>query len=170
MLKTWCSIPTAVLVEICTPCMEDINPFDLTCIHSGRTTTMKSKSYNTLHKKLADDQCSSVTKGSISYIKHMYAQFLSMEVDWPGIWCLMEVSVMFYICTYCVCTECWVIGILLCIWDIIIYRILTRSKENISTDHFFNCPIVSLGPGASQHVSSVSHRLRLYNRINHSQV
>ncbi len=32
-------------------------------------------------KKLADDQCTSITKGSIYYIKHMYIQPFSMEVD-----------------------------------------------------------------------------------------
>ena len=31
----------------------------------------------------------------------MYIQPFSMEVDWPEIWCLMEVSTMFYICGYC---------------------------------------------------------------------
>ena len=55
-------------------------------------------------KKLADSQCSSITKGSIYYIKHMYIQPFSMEVDWPEIWCLMEVSTVFYICTYCIFT------------------------------------------------------------------
>ena len=53
-------------------------------------------------KKLADDQCSSITKGSIFYIKHMYIQPKTMGVDWPEITCLMEVSIMFYMCTYCV--------------------------------------------------------------------
>ena len=33
-------------------------------------------------KKLSDDQTSSVTKGSIYYIKRMYIQPFSMEVDW----------------------------------------------------------------------------------------
>ena len=32
-------------------------------------------------KKFADDQCSSITKGSMYYIKHMYVQPFSMEVD-----------------------------------------------------------------------------------------
>ncbi len=34
-------------------------------------------------KKLADDQCRSITKGSIYYIKHMYIQPFSMKTDWP---------------------------------------------------------------------------------------
>ena len=34
----------------------------------------------------------------------MYIQSFSMEVDWPEIWCLMEVSTMFYICRCCVFT------------------------------------------------------------------
>ena len=59
-------------------------------------------------KKLADHQCSSITKGCIYYIKHMYIQnsrqHFSIEVDWPEIWCLMAVSTMFHICTYCVFT------------------------------------------------------------------
>ncbi len=55
-------------------------------------------------KKLADHQCSSITKGSIYHIKHTYIQLFSMEVDWPEIWRLMEVSAMFYICRYCVFT------------------------------------------------------------------
>ncbi len=53
-------------------------------------------------KWLANDQSSSITKGSIYYIKHVYIQPFSMEVDWPEIWCLMEVSAMFYICRYCI--------------------------------------------------------------------
>ncbi len=55
-------------------------------------------------KKLADDQCSSITKGSIYHIKHMYMQLFRMEVDWPEIGCLMEISTMFYICRYYVFT------------------------------------------------------------------
>ena len=34
-------------------------------------------------KKLADDQCISITKGRIYHIKHEYIQPFSMEVDWP---------------------------------------------------------------------------------------
>ena len=55
-----------------------------------------------LLKKLTDNQCSSI--GNIYYIKHMHIQPFSMEVDWQEIWCLIEVSAMFYICTYCVLT------------------------------------------------------------------
>ncbi len=50
-------------------------------------------------KKLADDQCSSITKGSIYRINH-----ITTVVDWPEIRCLMEVSTMFHICRYCVFT------------------------------------------------------------------
>ncbi len=57
-------------------------------------------------KKLADDQCSSITKGSVYHIKHIYIQPFTTVVDWPEIWCLMEVSTMFYICRYCVFTWC----------------------------------------------------------------
>ena len=55
-------------------------------------------------KTLADDQCSSKSKGSIYHIKHMYIQLFSMEVDCPEIWCLIEVSTMLQICTYYVFT------------------------------------------------------------------
>ena len=60
-------------------------------------------------KKLADnqsDQCSSLTKRSIYYIKriHIYNLLPHTVVDWPEIWCLMKVSTMFYICRYCVFT------------------------------------------------------------------
>ncbi len=34
-------------------------------------------------EKLADDKCSSITKGSIYHIKRMYIQSLSIEVNWP---------------------------------------------------------------------------------------
>ncbi len=34
----------------------------------------------------------------------MYIQPFNMEVDWPEIWCLMEVSTMFYIYRYCLFT------------------------------------------------------------------
>ncbi len=47
-------------------------------------------------KKLADDQCSSITKGSIYlYMNHMYIQPFTTKVDWPEIGCLMEVSVLY---------------------------------------------------------------------------
>ncbi len=50
-------------------------------------------------KKL-DNLWSSITKGSIYHIKNMYIQPFSMVVDWPEIWCLMEVSTMFHIPFY----------------------------------------------------------------------
>ncbi len=55
-------------------------------------------------KWLADDQCSSTTKGSVYYIKHMHMQPCSMEVNWQEIWHQMDVSTTFYICTYWVFT------------------------------------------------------------------
>ncbi len=55
-------------------------------------------------KKLADDQCTSITKCSIYHINNMYIHPFTTVVDWPEIWCLMEVSTMFYICRYCVFT------------------------------------------------------------------
>ncbi len=57
-------------------------------------------------KKLADDQCFSITKGSIYYIKHMYIQpnLFTTVVDWPEIWRWMEVSTMFHVFRYCVFT------------------------------------------------------------------
>ncbi len=56
-------------------------------------------------KKLGDGQCSSIITGSI-YLntKHMYIQPFSMEVDWPEIWCIMEVSTTFSCCMYCIFT------------------------------------------------------------------
>ncbi len=55
-------------------------------------------------KKLADDRYSSITKGSIYHIKHMFIQPFTMDMGWPEIGCLMEVSVMLNICTYCLFT------------------------------------------------------------------
>ena len=55
-------------------------------------------------KKLADDQCSTIAKGSIYHIKHMSIQPFTIEVDWSEIGFLIEVSTMFNICTYCVFT------------------------------------------------------------------
>ena len=51
-------------------------------------------------EKLADDQCSSITKGSIYHIKRMYIHPFTTVVDWSEMWHLMEVSTMFYICRY----------------------------------------------------------------------
>ena len=53
-------------------------------------------------KKLADNQSSSITKGSINHINHMYIHPFTTVVVWPEIGCLMEVSIMFYACRYCV--------------------------------------------------------------------
>ena len=55
-------------------------------------------------KKLADDQYSSIIKDSIYHIKLISIQPFTMAVDWHGTGCLMEVSVMFDIWTYCVFT------------------------------------------------------------------
>ncbi len=55
-----------------------------------------------LLKWLADDQSSSITKGSIYYINYMNIQPFSMKVDWKEIWHQMDVCSMFYICRYCV--------------------------------------------------------------------
>ncbi len=43
-------------------------------------------------KKLGDDQCSSITKGSIYHIRHMYIHPFTTVIDFPEIGCLMEVS------------------------------------------------------------------------------
>ena len=46
-------------------------------------------------KKLADNQCSSISKGSIYYIKHKYIQPFSMEGDWPEIyWNALKVNLL----------------------------------------------------------------------------
>ncbi len=55
-------------------------------------------------KKLADDQCYLITKGSIYHIKHLSTQPFTMGVAWPEIARLMEVSIMFNSCTYCLLT------------------------------------------------------------------
>ena len=55
-------------------------------------------------KKLLEEQCSSITKSSIYHIKHMPIQPFTMWVDWLEIGSLMEVSIMFDICTYCIFT------------------------------------------------------------------
>ncbi len=55
-------------------------------------------------KKLADNQCSSITKGWSSVSNIYTYNLFNMEVDWPEIWRLMEASTIFYICTYSVFT------------------------------------------------------------------
>ena len=55
-------------------------------------------------KKLADNHCSSITKGRIYHVNHMYIQPFTTVVDWPEIGCLKEVSALLYICRYCVFT------------------------------------------------------------------
>ncbi len=55
-------------------------------------------------KKLADDQCFSITKGSIYHYKtYLHTSFYHI-VEWPGGWYLMEVSTMLFICRYCAFT------------------------------------------------------------------
>ena len=70
-----------------------------------------------LGKLLTDDQRSSITKGSIYYFKCMYIKLFSMEVDWPELWPLMDISTLFYICTYCSFYCAWQIAcsLILCI-------------------------------------------------------
>ncbi len=51
-------------------------------------------------KELADDQCSSITKGSIYNMNHMSIQSFTVEVDWAEIGRLMDVSIVFDICTF----------------------------------------------------------------------
>ena len=80
-----------------------------------------------LLKKLVGNQCSSITKGSICTYNLL---------AWKWIGCLMEVSTLFYICTYCLFTlwaryahlefscirtfvsrvsqKCYILGILYC--------------------------------------------------------
>ncbi len=55
-------------------------------------------------KKIADDQCSSITK-AVSTISNICPYVLfNMGVDWSEIGLFMEVSIMLNICTYCVFT------------------------------------------------------------------
>ena len=56
-------------------------------------------------EEIADDHCSSITKGSTYHIKHMSIEPFTVGVDRAEIWHLMEVSTMFYICRYCVFTQ-----------------------------------------------------------------
>ena len=68
---------------------------------------MGTERVNRFLKKLPDDLCSSITKGSIYHTKHiMSIQHFTMKVYWPKIGHLhvMEVSVMLNICTYWVFT------------------------------------------------------------------
>ena len=45
-------------------------------------------------KKLADDQCSARSKGSIYHIKHMYMQSFTAVVDWP----VLNVKLKYLLC------------------------------------------------------------------------
>ena len=59
-------------------------------------------------KKLADDQCSLITKGSIYHIKHMSIQPFTKGVNWPEIGCLMEVCLIFTHTAFLLCrTTMW---------------------------------------------------------------
>ncbi len=79
----------------CAPLSKNaVSAFQISC-------TLLSFTLKDSWRKLGDDQCSSVTKASVYHIKHMYIQPLITVVDWPEIWCLMEVSVLFYISRYC---------------------------------------------------------------------
>ena len=59
-------------------------------------------------KELANDQCSSITKGSYLlykiYTVSLHRTLYSMEMDWPENW--QRNSSMVYIWTYCVFTLC----------------------------------------------------------------
>ncbi len=78
--------------------------------HYVKTEYLHFRFHATIHcldrflKKLADDQCSSITIKSINCIKQNNIQPFTTVVDWPEIWRLMEVSTMFYVCRYCVFT------------------------------------------------------------------
>ena len=63
------------------------------CIWDHTQTTLFCR--GKFPKKLADDQCSSITRGSIFYIKYVYIQPFRMGVDWPEIWCLMKYLLCF---------------------------------------------------------------------------
>ncbi len=97
-------------------------------------------------KKLADDQCSSITKGSIYHIKHMYIHHFTTVVDWLENWHLMEVSTMFYICRYCVFTWWGSWNLLAC----------QSSWVLVSTNH---CHPVQQFKATVMHNSHYNHRL-----------
>ena len=78
--------------------------YTISMVSSDTQSTMMCISHHTKNffclgksvlKKLADDQCSFITEGSIYYIKHMHVQLFSMEVDWPEIWCLWKYLLCF---------------------------------------------------------------------------
>ncbi len=76
--------------------------------HQGKTQYLHFRihvNYFLLPQKIPEDnQYFSITKGSIYHIKHMYIQPFAKIVYFPDIWCLMEVSTLFYICRYWVFT------------------------------------------------------------------
>ncbi len=55
----------------------------------------------TLEDSLKNQQ-TIISEDSIYHIKYMYIHHFTTTLDGPEIWCLMEVSTMFYICRYCV--------------------------------------------------------------------
>ncbi len=86
-------------------------------------------------KKLSDDQCSLIPKGSIYHIKHISIQYFTTEVNWPKISCLMEVSTMFDICTYCVFQDTSNTNVM----DSMIYTYINTSKDIFLSDIIHPC-------------------------------
>ncbi len=86
--------------NVCTPdsCMEDTNKITLKFTYrptkAKRTICISDYMQSTFFlvgkfpKTEADDQCSSITKGNIYYMKHKCKQPFTTVVDWPEIWCL----------------------------------------------------------------------------------
>ena len=92
-------------------------------------------------KKSADNQFSSITKGSIYHIKHIYIQPFTTVVDWPEIWCLMEVSTMFYICRYCVFTWWGSISINWLLWQFKLNAIKISRCKLIQEPYIIDQPL-----------------------------
>ena len=111
-------------------------------------------------KKLADDQCSSITKGSIYHIKHMYTQPFTTVVDWPEIWWLMEVSTMFYIWRYGTVFLLGVVEIMCCVkWTFTLthFQLVNfNSNGNI---------IIGLSPGAFLSVAEFKNTLSRFDKL-----
>ncbi len=92
------SLPTSIRLrwKFTYSCMEHISAPPSKNVLSAFQISCKLLSF-TWEKKLADDQCFSITKESIYHIKHTYIQPFTTVVDWPEIGSLLEVSTLFYL-------------------------------------------------------------------------
>ncbi len=82
----WKLPPHVQGIVFCVDCL-----FSFVCLFCFHLSNCDHKDHN---------QCCSISKGSIYHAKHISLRSSTMEVDWPEIGQLMEVSVMFVICYY----------------------------------------------------------------------